>query len=127
MTENEILDKMIARLHDKGWIQGVIWEEYFIPSDSSFPLEGVKGKACLRGTADLCNMMQPFGAGERLSAVGDRLAAAIAELFPERLKEAHWDAVVKFNDHEDTTVEDVMLVVKHARGNDGEEPGGDRP
>lgn len=118
MTEVEILDAMIERLQDKGWVQGVLWEEYLLPSDSSFPLKSVKGKACLQGTAELCGMERPLGITETLSAVADRLAAAITELFPER-KEGlgHWDTIVKFNDHPDTTFEDVMMVVKTAKEN----------
>lgn len=109
MTEVEILDAMIERLQDKGWVQGVLWEEYLLPSDSSFR---VKGKACLQGTAELCSA----GSLSLRSLIADYLAAAIAALFPERREgEAHWDTVVKFNDHEDTTFEDVMLVVKTAR------------
>lgn len=116
MTEAEILDAMIKRLQDKGWVQGVIWEEKFIPDgmlfDGLYALRSVKGRACLQGTAELCSM----GALVLHSAVADRLAAAIADLFPERKEgRLHWDTVVKFNDHEDTTFEDVMLVVKHAR------------
>ena len=127
MTEAEILGKMIDRLQDKGWIQGVIWEEEFVLSAPDVLLyaehglsiggrRSIKGRACLQGTAELCGMMQPLGITERLSAVGDRLAAVIAELFPDRKAGAgHWAAVVRFNDHEDTTFEDVMMVLKHAR------------
>ena len=120
MTEAEVLGKMLDRLQDKGWVQGVIWEEeYIAPPDRVLGLHGVfmrsiKGRACLQGTAELCDA----GPLTMLSAIGDRLAAAIADLFPERMQgQAHWDTVVKFNDHEDTTFEDIMLVVKTARGN----------
>lgn len=118
MTEAEILGKMIDRLQDKGWIQGVIWEEEFIASpDHVLGLYGVfmrsiKGKACLQGTAELCST----GSLGWHSAIADRLAAAIADLFPERKQgQAHWDTVVKFNDHENTTFEDVMMIMKHAK------------
>ena len=120
MTEAEILDAMTARLQDKGWIQGVIWEEIFLPDllywDGYSALRSIKGKACLQGTAELCALTQPPRITATLSAVADRLAAVITELFPDRKEGAgHWDTVVKFNDDEDTTFEDVMLVVKHAR------------
>ena len=118
MTETEILDAMAARLQDKGWVQGVIWEEEFLPAadlitfDGGFLVRGIKGKACLRGTAELC---QPRWNVEELAPVADRLVAAITVLFPERLEQAHWGAVVAFNDHKDTTFEDVMLVVRRAK------------
>lgn len=120
MTEVEVLDKMVQRLQDKGWIQGVICEDgficedEFIPPDCLFPLKNVKGKACLLGTAELCS--SSLGDFVSISAIGDRLAAVIAELFPDRKEgTGHWATVIKFNDHPDTTFEDVMLVVKHAR------------
>lgn len=119
MDVAEILDKMIARLQDKGWVKGVIWEEQFIPGDvfeinglMSGSLRSIKGKACLHGTFELCGI----GSLDLHSAVADRLAAAITALFPGRVSRGpHWTAVVDFNDHDDTTFEDVMLVVKHAR------------
>lgn len=116
MTEAEILGKMIDRLQDKGWIQGVIWEEVFLPDllywDGSSALRSIKGKACLQGTAELCST----GSLGWHSAIADRLAAAITDLFPERKEgQAHWDTVVKFNDHENTTFEDVMMIMKHAK------------
>jgi len=116
MDVAEILDKMIERLQDKGWVKGVIWEEQFLPDGIIFSgysvLRSVKGRACLQGTAELCGV----GSLALHSAVADRLAAAITVLFPERLSRGpHWTAVVDFNDHDSTTFEDVMLVVKHAR------------
>lgn len=117
MTEAEILGKMIDRLQDKGWVQGIIWEEEFVPSgmltfDGGFLIKRIPGRACLQGTAELCDA----GPLTMVSAIGDRLAAAIADLFPERKEgQAHWDTVVKFNDHENTTFEDVMMIMKHAR------------
>lgn len=120
MTEAEILDKMIERLQDKGWVQGIIWEETFVPDGPLTEgflsgLRSIKGKACLQGTVELCSEFTLSIC--ELSAVADRLVAAITELFPERKEgQGHWDTVVKFNDHEDTTFEDVLLVVKTARG-----------
>lgn len=115
MDVAEILDKMVVRLQDKGWIKGAIWEEEFLPdgiilSGPSMP-RSIKGRACLRGTAELCSA----GPLDLHSAVADRLAAACTALFPERAVKSHWDAVMAFNDHRDTTFEDVLLVVKHAR------------
>lgn len=111
MTEAEILGKMIDRLQDKGWIQGVIWEEVLY-WDGSSALRSIKGKACLQGTAELCST----GSLGLHSAIADRLATAITDLFPERKEgQAHWDTVVKFNDHENTTFEDVMMIMKHAK------------
>lgn len=120
MTEAEFLGKMIERLQDKGWIQGVIWEEGFLPAngdliwDGLSGLKSVKGRACLRGTAELCSAFTL--SLYELSQVADLLVAAITELFPERITgKVHWAAVEIFNDHEDTTFEDVLLVIKHAR------------
>jgi len=114
----EILDKMTGRLQDKGWVKGAIWEEEFLPCDvfemnglMSGVLRSVKGRACLQGTAELCSS----GSLDMHSAVADRLAAACTALFPDRVGNVHWRAVVDFNDHKDTTFEDVLLVVKHAR------------
>lgn len=120
MDVAEILDKMIERLQDKGWVKGVIWEEEFLPDGIIFTgysvLRSVKGRACLQGTAELCST----GSLGVRSAVADRLAAAITALFPERVSRGpHWTAVVDFNDHDDTTYEDVLLVVKHAREMEG--------
>lgn len=122
MIETEILGKMIERLQDKGWIKGVIWEEVFVPYDYDSltgcflgGLKSIKGRACLRGTAELCSAFTLFA--YELSVVADRLAAVIGELFPGRADgKVHWEAVECFNDHEDTTFEDVMLVLKHAIG-----------
>lgn len=120
MTEAEILGKMAERLQDKGWIQGVIWEEEFVPTGTCLTFDGyalmrsVKGRACLRGTAELCSAFM-LSMHEH-SQLADRLFAVIAELFPERITgKVHWAAVEIFNDHEDTTFEDVLLVIKHAR------------
>jgi len=116
MEVAEILDKMTGRLQDRGWVKGVIWEEQYLLADG-FLLRTVKGKACLQGTAELCSS----GSLDLHSAVADRLAATITELFPERARsDLHWSTVVDFNDHDDTTFEDVMLVVKHARESCGD-------
>ena len=116
MTEAEILGKMIDRLQDKGWVQGSLWETVRAPD----PLGGgsrdywlIAGGACLEGSAELCGQQ----AGVDWLPVADFLVAAITDLFPERLRGAYWDAVVKFNDHPDTTFEDVMMVVKTAKEN----------
>lgn len=43
------------------------------------------------------------------------ILAAIGLLFPERVPEdPHIMEIVSFNDHPDTTYEDVVLVLKHA-------------
>lgn len=117
MTEAEILDAMAERLQDKGWIQGLDWDtELVLDQDGKMVFS--YGATCLRGAGLLCAGSQ----AEKMyahSKVVDLLCWAIAELFPERVQGSWWNTVIKFNDHEDTTFEDVMLVTKHARGQAG--------
>lgn len=122
MTAADVLDAMIARLQDKGWLQGQTWEDAWIMLGGRLELSPEPGRACLGGTAELCMFngvsKLAWNAGELLlsSRVADLLNAAIGELFPGRTGAlAHWSGVVTFNDHPDTTFEDVLLVCKHAR------------
>lgn len=109
MDERDILDKMASVLKDKGWIK-----DDLIKLDENGETAGV----CMQGacnliTEDIAEIGWLFG----VSAAW-LMQDVIENLYPDRRGEADpspWKAVVNFNDHPDTTFEDVLLVIKHAR------------
>lgn len=111
MEARDVLDQMIHRFETKGWIQHASWTfEYDFDLNRLEP-----AKACLQGACDaVTDQVDTIGAMLR-DQVSLLLWTAITELFPDRVTSTGWTAVIDFNDDDDTTFEDVMLVVKHAR------------
>lgn len=72
---------------------------------------GPKGTCCLIGAAKQsfnCVPSIPF------CLICDTLDASAKELFPDRMENIHLTASASFNDHPDTTFEDVIKVIEHA-------------
>ena len=115
MEVKEILEKALAFYDDHDWIQGQSFtHSYFSPDEGML----VKG-ACLEGVCRV--IVQPFctlGLSVAPEVIDARsaLSAAAFELFPERFPLGRLAAVHNFNDHELTTREDAILVLKHAIG-----------
>lgn len=107
----EILVKALEFYDDHGWIQGQSFRhEYLGP----YRGEIITG-ACLEGSCRIAagsaqELVPPPGTCDAFRA----LATAAYELFPERFPFARPGAVHRFNDHELTTREDALLVLKHA-------------
>ena len=103
------LEIMLDVLDEKEWIQGDLFEGLHGArgDQNDIALEEVTG-VCLAGSytfAAICGMVTPLGWYE----VSEAILATAADLFPERC------ATVPFlNDHKDTTIEDIRLVVKTA-------------
>lgn len=106
MAESIDWDAVIGELSKPdGWVKG----------DLGYP-NCAEGPVCLRGA-----LMRVCGQQEYLSGVSTeadgRLDAIIREQFPERTGDEEWfSAVAPFNDHEKTTLNDVILVCEKARG-----------
>lgn len=115
MEVKEILEKALAFYDDHDWIQGQSFSHaYFGPREGMI----VTG-ACLEGACQAID--QPFGIlGMHVAPVildaYVILREAAFELFPERFPFNLPAAVHHFNDHELTTREDAILVLKHAIG-----------
>lgn len=113
MEIKEILEKALAFYDDHDWIQGQSFSHsYFSPREGML----VKG-ACLEGACRV--VVQPFctlglSVAPEVMDAWSVLSAAAFELFPERFPFGRPAAVHKFNDHELTTREDALLVLKFA-------------
>lgn len=85
-------------LETKGWVQGA-------------SVSYTTGAVCIASAlADTC-WPGKYTWNESYQAI----VAAIRTLFPERAPEdPHAMGIISFNDHPDTTYEDVTLVLKHA-------------
>lgn len=87
------IDKVIDKLNELGWHKGALRN----PNGTEVCLVGAHVEAGVRGTDCL-------------------IEDAIEQLFPEQVAPPNGLRVVaRFNDHPDTTFEDVILVLKHAR------------
>lgn len=92
------IDKVIDYINEKGWHQG--------------ELVGEDGSVCVIGAVQLCGHFNALMYGGAL----ERIKSAVEQVFPERAKSGGFiHPIAKFNDHPDTTREDVMLVLKHAK------------
>lgn len=113
MEIKEILEKALEFYDDHDWIQGQSFSRAY--SDDITRGDIITG-ACLEGS---CLYVQGVRNEDSIVAecMGlDVLAVlrdAAYDLFPERFP-VPLAAVHKFNDHELTTREDALLVVKHA-------------
>ena len=119
MNVNDALGAMTERLEKKGWVKGQSWTYEMSPAaNRGLPLAIGYGAACLQGTYSLITQDMVIDVVTLHAKVAERLAVAIIGLFPDRIDDRStrtWNTVVRFNDHTDTTFEDVLLVVKHAR------------
>ena len=108
MNVREILEKALEFYDDHDWIQGQSFRhEYFGPYEG----EIITG-ACLEGS-----LMTATGHKVAYPWTYDAfklLSEAAYELFPERFPFGLPGAVHRFNDHELTTREDALMVIKHA-------------
>src|SRR4051794_21517307 len=113
MTQNSIdFDAVIAELR-KGWRKGGMY--------------GEDGSACLVGAIDRVLSRKQEGSTRSSSAcfvvAGKTILPVIREQFPDRLKpyrNSPTNSTARFNDHPDTTLDDVILVCEKARAAQGE-------
>lgn len=129
MEVKEILQKALEFYEDHDWIQDQLFSRAHSGPAKGYVITG----ACLEGS---CLYAQGLRSELGLPAgyLGlDALAVlrdAAYELFPERFPVGLPAAAYKFNDHELTTREDALLVIKHAiskeenGSHDREEPAG---
>ena len=110
-----IITQMREYIEQHGWHRGDLFEGVF--SDSA---------ACLKGAwYTACNSI-PGAYFTKRETTGNLLTAAIRELHPDwtcgccpgKDPWDPWHIVVKFNDDEHTTQEDIMQVLKHAESHD---------
>ena len=114
MEVKEILEKALAFYDDHDWIQSQSFS-HRAPEDPGDP--DVLAGACLEGACRavaqpvyVLGIRAPLAAQDAWQALAD----AAYELFPERFPLEMPGPVYKFNDHELTTREDVLLVLKSA-------------
>ena len=92
--------KLYERINDGNWFKGK-----FVSNDGT--------RRCLLGHAIEERLFTLCGAGNILeNPTYQALSAAINLLYPDRSSD--WSGVAHFNDHPDTTVEDVIRVCKVA-------------
>jgi len=102
----EILEKALEFYDDHDWIQGQSFRhEYFGPITGAC-LEG----SCRQATGETGQLTVYPWTHDAFKL----LSQAAYELFPERFPFGAPGPVHKFNDHELTTREDAILVLKHA-------------
>jgi len=110
----EILQKALKFYDDHDWIQGQSFSRvYRGPYEGEIITGGCLEGSCMAATGNTViysNMVIYSWTYDAFKA----LAEAAYELFPERFPLALPGAVHKFNDHELTTREDALLVLKHA-------------
>jgi hypothetical protein len=65
----------------------------------------------------ICALDRRFLLEPEIAGIFAVLARTISEFFPKRTRssETAWITVIDFNDHPDTTFEDVMMIVAVAR------------
>ena len=89
MKPSEVLDQF-------GWIKGEIYRH-----GQGYCLWGAIVKSCNGGvTSDVTGLT-------------NKTSDVISELFPTRVRGGFDSPIPNFNDHPDTTLEDVKLVLKH--------------
>jgi hypothetical protein len=101
-------DAVIAELRSKGWRKGGMY--------------GENGSACLIGAIDRV-LARPSSSLECFDVARDTVLPVIREQFPDRLKpyrNSPTNSTARFNDHPDTTLDDVILVCEKARAAQGE-------
>lgn len=88
-------DKALDVIHEKGWIKGMLRDHY--------------GHVCLVGSLDV--VLKTYDLASRIPSgrAWSTLYNVCQSLYPER-----GDMPYKINDHPDTTLEDVELILKHA-------------
>lgn len=108
MEIKEVLEKALAFYDDHDWIQGQSFSRSKSDVITGACLEG----SCLyaQGVRFENNLLADYLGLDALAVLRD----AAYELFPERFPVGLPAAVHKFNDHELTTREDALLVIKHA-------------
>lgn len=104
------VEKVAEYLDEHGWHQGALYS--------------TDGSACLIGaTLRVFGLEEgaPAVRGERYGDALDAIETAVQRLFPTRAPfGGMMHPIARFNDHADTTREDVNLVLKHAAaGDDG--------
>ena len=116
METREMLEAMLATLQEKDWIQG---DSYFpeVPA-GSLPDPLVVTGVCLEGAWGL-NYSGQGACLDEWQEARIALCKVIRELYPGRLLFPGNTSPFYFNDHKDTTREDVLLVVKTAIEREG--------
>jgi hypothetical protein len=104
MEIREILEQMLRVFDEKDWIQGRLC----IPEDPS-DISAAKA-VCLKGAWAVCRMRDPIAWEPWDLLIEGILMKTILDLYPDRARVWAW----QFNDHPDTTLEDVRLVLKFA-------------
>ena len=113
----EILEGMLRVFEEKDWIQGHLYRS--VAFDSNMPSDPmtVTG-ACLEGA---CHLVMQNTMDCSLVPLNLRyhLLRVATDLFPERMTDIGSSVVGKlalfdFNDHPNTTLEDIRLVIKTA-------------
>lgn len=105
MTDADILRQTLAALRENGWIKN-----YLCASNG----------VCINGAVNIAttgNAMRFIsnGAGE-LKGVREIIYKIVKEQFPERAAKVHWRRMSphEFNNHPDTTFEDMEMVLEKA-------------
>jgi hypothetical protein len=105
-------DAVIAELRSKGWHKGGMY--------------GEDGSACLIGAIDRVLARQMGRHSSALAcfqAASETVLPVIREQFPDRLepyRNSPTNGAARFNDHRETTLDDVILVCEKARAAQGE-------
>ena len=104
------LETMLDILDEKEWIQGALFEDARgrRGDQNDIFLEDVTGR-CLAGAYTYGTLSGTVRIND-LWPVSQIIVAVVKDLFPGRLT----CSLPSFNDHKDTTVEDVRLVLKVA-------------
>ena len=104
----ETLEGMLKVLEEKDWIQGHLYRTY--DGNTNYPANrAVITGACLEGACALTMPEDTFFIVIP-SRLRDLLLSVMTDLFPERMDEV--SALFEFNDHPQTTLEDIRLVIK---------------
>ena len=103
MNVRKTLEEMLKVFDEKDWIQGTMYRPY------GASIEEITG-VCLEGSWGLCHQIRLLELAD-WGEVLPYLKAAIGDLFPAR---SNHGSPWQFNDHQDTTGEDVLLVIKTA-------------
>ena len=117
-SNSEVIGECMSRFSksNDSWIQGS-WLTGSEDAELEFIIE--HERACLAGALALMQGLNPKAntiVDTRTLPCTTSIASAIEQLFPERYhgSEDVISHVVNFNDNSDTTIEDVLLVLKHA-------------
>lgn len=123
MTPEEVLAKAAEDMSEKGMTKGHFYEQG-VPGEGwrEAPACAYGSMARAMGVTSAGGVVEP-GTLDDLDPASEKLAAAIVRLHPDHpviasLRATHcddaYDIVTRYNDHEGTTKEDMVLAMKEA-------------